>query len=205
MLLVGLTGGIGSGKSTFAALLAERGAQIIDADELGRDALKPGQPAWHSVVDQFGDEVLVPGTMDIDRKRLAAIVFGDRASLAALNAIVHPVILSGIADELERLRNSDEIVILDAALIVEFGMVDTLDLTVVVTADRSLRRDRLVKNRGMTDSEIAERIAAQATDEKLLAHADVVVVNDGTLDDLNAEADRVYAQLAARASGGEAS
>jgi len=100
MLLVGLTGGIGSGKSTFAALLAERGAQIIDADLLGREALKPGEPAWHSVVDQFGDDVLVPGTMDIDRKRLAAIVFGNQASLAALNAIVHPVIMAEIADRL---------------------------------------------------------------------------------------------------------
>src|ERR687884_2222146 len=117
MLVAGLTGGIGSGKSTFAALLAERGAQVVDADALGRLALRPGQPAWHSVVDQFGEEVLTPHTMQIDRKLVADIVFNDRDKLAALNAIVHPVILKGIADDLERLRETDAIVVLDAALV----------------------------------------------------------------------------------------
>lgn len=200
MFLVGLTGGIGSGKSTFAVLLAERGAQIIDADQLGRDALRPGEPAWHSVVDQFGDEILVPGTMDVDRKRLAAIVFSDRDSLAALNAIVHPVILAGIADHLERLRATDDIVVLDAALIVEFGLADSLDSTVVVTADKKARRDRLVRDRGMTEREIVDRMSAQASEEALLQHAAIVVRNDGTLEDLAAEADRIYAELQTKAA-----
>src|SRR5918992_2352219 len=99
MLVVGLTGGIGAGKSTLAALLAEEGARVIDADALGREALQPGRPAWHSVVAQFGDEILAANSMDIDRKRLAAVVFGDPRKLAALNAIVHPVIFKGIADK----------------------------------------------------------------------------------------------------------
>src|SRR5688572_14864126 len=128
MLVAGLTGGIGSGKSTFAALLAERGAQVIDADQIGRDILRPGEPAWHSVVDQFGDEILSPGTMNIDRKQLAGIVFSDPGKLAALNAITHPAIVARIADDLERLRNTDEVVILDAALIVELGLTDTVDV-----------------------------------------------------------------------------
>ncbi len=196
MLLVGLTGGIGSGKTTFAALLAERGAQIIDADQLGRDALRPGEPAWHSVVDQFGDEVLVAGSMEIDRKHLARIVFEDRDKLAALNAIVHPVIAKGIADELERLRNTDEVVILDAALLVELGLTGSLDKTIVVTAGKQARRDRLVESRGMSPTEIEARIRSQATEEELIAKADIIVKNTGSLEDLAHEADRVWAALA---------
>src|SRR5918996_4665782 len=110
MLVVGLTGGIGAGKSTFAALLAERGATIIDADQLGRDALKPDSRAWHSVVGQFGREILAPGTIEIDRPRLANIVFENPGKLAALNAIVHPVIVEGVARRLDRLRGADAIV-----------------------------------------------------------------------------------------------
>lgn len=195
MLLVGLTGGIGSGKSTFAALLAERGAHVIDADLLGREALQPGKPAWHSVVDQFGDEILAAGSMDIDRKRLAAIVFENRDALAALNAIVHPVIFSGIADRLEKLRADNAIVILDAALLVELGMVDSLDLTIVVVAERARRTDRLTRGRGMTEREITSRMGAQASEEELIERADVVVRNNGTLTELVGEADRVYAEL----------
>ena len=198
MLLVGLTGGIGSGKSTFAALLAERGAQIIDADLIGREALQPGQPAWHSVVDQFGDEILVPGTMDVDRKRLAGIVFEDKRALAALNAIVHPVIFREIADRLERLRDTDAIVILDAALLVELGMVDNLDHTIVVVADEAKRFERLISSRGMSRKEIADRMAAQAPTEDLVARADIVIENTGSLDRLAVEADRVYSTLAAK-------
>ena len=198
MYVVGLTGGIGAGKSTFASLLAERGAQIIDADVLGRDALQPGKPAWHSAVDQFGDEILVPVTMDIDRKALARIVFNDPGKLAALNAIVHPVIMSGIADELERLRNTESIVILDAALIVELGLTDSLDMTIVVVADESKRSERLIRNRGMEIADISARIAAQSSEEDLLARADVVVRNDGGMEQLVSEADRVWRLLADR-------
>ncbi|HWL64389.1 MAG TPA: dephospho-CoA kinase [Actinomycetota bacterium] len=195
MLLVGLTGGIGSGKSTFAALLAERGAQIIDADLIGREALQPGKPAWHSVVDQFGDEVLVPGTMDIDRKRLASIVFQDRPALAALNAIVHPVIFKEIADRLETLKDTDAIVVLDAALLVELGLIDSLDHTIVVVANDAKRVERLISGRGMSRKEIADRMAAQAPVEDLIARADIVVENTGSLEHLAAEAERVYSAL----------
>ena len=198
MFVVGLTGGIGAGKSTFAALLAERGAQIIDADVLGRDALQPGRPAWHSTVAQFGDEILVPGTMDIDRKLLAGIVFNDPGKLAALNAIVHPVIMSGIADELERLRNTETVVVLDAALIVELGLTDSLDMTIVVVADEKKRSERLVRNRGMEVADISGRIAAQSNEEDLIARADVVVRNDGGMERLVSEADRVWQLLADR-------
>lgn len=194
MLVVGLTGGIGSGKSTFAALLAERGAQVIDADAYGHEALRTGEPSWHSVVDQFGDEVLVPGTMEIDRKVLAEIVFSDPDKLAALNAIVHPVIFSRIADALERLSHTDDVVVVDAALIIETGVYKSLDALIVVRCEDRIRRERLAE-RGMPLSDIEARIAAQAPVEVLEQRADIVVDNDGTPEDLAAEADRVWTEL----------
>lgn len=201
MLVAGLTGGIGSGKSTFAAMLEERGAEVIDADALGRAALEPGQPAWHSAVDQFGNEILSAGSMEIDRKHLARIVFGDRDKLAALNAIVHPVIMGRIADTLEALSGTDEIVILDAALIVELGLDPHLDLMIVVTADSERRKKWLTGSRGMTLEDVEARMQAQAQTDVLLSRADLVVRNDGTLEDLQAEADRVWKELLGRRAG----
>ena len=195
MLFAGITGGIGSGKSTFVSLLAERGAQVIDADVLARDALEPDRPAWHSVVDQFGDEILSPGSMEVDRKKLAALVFNDKNKLAALNAIVHPVVFAGIADALETLRNTDEVVLLDAALIVETGLHKNLDVLIAVVTSPDVRRERLRKSRPMTIEEIDARIAAQADQSEIENLADIVVRNDGTMDELVNEADRVWAEL----------
>jgi len=201
VLVVGLTGGIGSGKSTFAALLAERGAQVIDADALGRDALRPGRPAWHSVVDQFGEEVLAPASLAIDRKVLAGIVFSDPRKLAALNAIVHPVIFDGIATHLEKLRSTDEIVVLDAALIIETGLDEAVDIIVLVVASDEKRCKRLVEQRGMTFDDFRGRAAAQLSPSEALARAHIVVRNDGSLEELAKEADRVWAELGARRAG----
>jgi dephospho-CoA kinase len=198
MFVVGLTGGIGSGKSTLGALLVERGAQIIDADALSRDALRPASPAWHSVVDQFGEEVLAAHSMNIDRKRLAAIVFSDPNKLAALNAIVHPYVFSGIADALEKLSKTNEIVVLDAALIVETGLDKSMDALIVVTAKDDLRRKRLTKDRDMTFDQVNERMRAQKNPEELLAKADFVVDNSGSLGALVKEADRVWTELKSR-------
>lgn len=198
MFVVGLTGGIGTGKSTLAAFLAERGAQVIDADLLGRDALKPGLPAWHSVVDQFGDEILAANTLEIDRKRLAAVVFNDRLKLAALNAIVHPVIFNAVADELDRLRLTDEIVILDAALIIETGLDDVCDALLVVDSSDEKRIARLRRQRGMSLVDARARMGAQAERSGLIDRADMVIKNDGTLEDLAAEADRVWVELVRR-------
>jgi dephospho-CoA kinase len=198
MLVVGLTGGIGSGKSMLAGLLAEKGAQIIDADALGRDALQPGEPAWHSVVSQFGEEILVPGSMEIDRKRLADIVFNDEERRIALNAIVHPPILRGIADDLDRLKNSDSIVVIDAALLVDVGLHDAVDVLVMVDADEDLRRKRLAQKRGMSFDDISARMAAQNDPEKLAEMADIVVRNNGTAEELAGEADRLWDALIRR-------
>ncbi len=195
MLVAGVTGGIGAGKSTFAALLAERGANVIDADALGHEALRPGTATWHSVVDQFGDDILSAGSMQIDRKALGRIVFDDRNKLAALNAIVHPYIVKRIADELERLRSTDAIVILDAALIVELGLEDALDVLIVVATDPNARAERVSTARAMPVAEVTARIRAQAPDPKLLEKADVVIHNDGTLEDLARRADDLWRHL----------
>ncbi|MBA2366533.1 MAG: dephospho-CoA kinase [Actinobacteria bacterium] len=197
MLLVGVTGGIGSGKSLFSALLAERGAQVIDADAYGREALRPGQPAWHSVVAQFGQELLIPQSMEIDRQALAEMVFNDHDKLAALNAIVHPVLFSAIADSVERLSQTDEIVVIDAAILVETGMDKNLDTLIVVHTDESLRRERL-KSRGMSSADIEARMSSQASSVNLLAKADLVVCNNGSLDRLVREAERVWGDLSSR-------
>jgi dephospho-CoA kinase len=198
LFVVGLTGGIGSGKSTFAALLMERGAQVIDADQLGRDALRPGTQAWHSVVDTFGAGVLRENTVEIDRGRLADIVFADREKLAALNAIVHPVIFKGVADDLDRLRGTDEIVILDAALLYETGLAAGMNCVIAVTTDKALRTDRLRTDRAMTVEQVDARIASQGSPEQAEARADIVVRNDGDLEDLGREADRVWDELVRR-------
>lgn len=197
MLVVGLTGGIGSGKSTFARFLHERGAWVIDADELGREALAPGRPAWHSVVDQFGEEILAAESLEIDRKRLASIVFTDPAKLAALNAIVHPVIIRGIADELERLTATNEVVVIDAALIVETGLADSMDVVIAIVAGENARADRVVRERGLTFGDVRARMQSQMDPEMIAAKADIVVRNDGTLQDLEREADHVWSALQA--------
>ncbi len=199
LYVVGLTGGIGSGKSTLAALLAERGAEVIDADRIGREILEPGGPAWHSVVDTFGSAVLAEGSMEIDRAVLADIVFNDPEKLAALNQIVHPLIVSAIAERLEALRDSDAVVVLDAALIVEMGLEDSCDALVVVTAPEEVREQRLSRGRGMKVSDIRARMGSQSRPGDQVARADIVVDNGGSLEDLAAEADRVWAELKARA------
>jgi len=169
--------------------------QIIDADALGRDALRPDQPAWHSVVGQFGDEILRANSLDIDRKRLAAIVFSEPSKLAALNAIVHPVIMKGIADHLERLANTGEIVVLDAALIAELGLETNLDALIAVTATKDIRKQRLQSARGMDPHDIDARMGAQMDPDEVATRADIIVRNDGGLEELVSEADRVWAEL----------
>jgi dephospho-CoA kinase len=199
VLVAGLTGGIGAGKSTLAALLAEQGAHVIDADAIGRAALGPGKPAWHSVVDTFGDEILAAVSMEVDRKQLARTVFSDSGKLAALNAILHPIIFKGVADELERWGSTDDVVVLDAALIVETGLDSILDCLIVVDTPANARRERLVRERDMSRPDIDARMAAQRSPEELLAKADIVVRNDGTLEGLEREADRVWKELIKRA------
>jgi dephospho-CoA kinase len=177
MILVGLTGGIGSGKSTVSALLAAKGAVVIDADAITREVQQPGQPVLAAIAERFGPEVLAPDG-SLDRPRLAAIVFSDPAALADLNAIVHPAVGAEIARRVEAERRTDHVVVLDIPLLVEGGRYRTAGLLVVDTpVDTAVAR--LVRFRGMDEADVRARIGRQATREQRLAVADRVIDNSG--------------------------
>ncbi|SDR11946.1 dephospho-CoA kinase [Thermostaphylospora chromogena] len=193
MLKVGLTGGIGSGKSEVARRLAARGAMVIDADKIAREVVEPGTEGLARVVKAFGEEVLrEDGTLD--RKKLGAIVFADRDKLATLNSIVHPLVGRRVA-ELQAAAPDDAIVVYDVPLLVENGLAGSYEVVIVVDASDEIRLDRLVRLRGMTEADAKARIAAQASREERLAVADFVIPNETTLDDLDAHVDEVWRRL----------
>ncbi|NEK84390.1 dephospho-CoA kinase [Blastococcus saxobsidens] len=177
MLRIGLTGGIGSGKSTVSALLAERGAVVVDADRIAREVLAPGTPGLAAVVTEFGPEVVTPDG-SLDRAALAAIVFSDDAARRRLDGLVHPLVRRRTA-ELVAAAPDDSVVVNDVPLLVETGQAGSYDLVLVVEADVETRITRLV-GRGLTEADARARIAAQATDEQRRAAADVVLDNSGT-------------------------
>lgn len=196
-LKVGLTGGIGSGKSEVARLLAGHGAIVIDADKIAREVVEPGTPGLERVVAEFGPEVLrEDGTLN--RERLGSIVFADKERLAALNAIVHPLVGERVAS-LQRAAPQDAIVVYDVPLLAENNLAPMYDVVVVVDAADEIRLDRLTRLRGMAEADAKARIAAQASREDRLKIADIVVVNEGTLEELRARADEVWRELTARA------
>jgi len=196
MLLVGLTGGIASGKTTVSAMLAERGAEVIDADHIARQVVMPGTPAWCKIRDHFGPGVLHPDGQ-LDRQALADIVFADKSRLALLNEITHPAIFARIADRLEAHHGQDVVVVLDAALLIEAGLAEGVDVVVVVHSPREIQVERLAaKGVGATDAR--NRIAAQLEPEKRLARADMVIDNGGSLEDLGRQVDKLWEELRAR-------
>ncbi|MDF9812565.1 dephospho-CoA kinase [Streptomyces sp. SPB162] len=196
MLKVGLTGGIGAGKSEVSRLLASYGAVVVDADKIAREVVEPGSPGLAAVVAEFGAEVLT-GDGALDRPKLGSIVFADPAGLRALNAIVHPLVGRRSA-ELEAAAGPDDIVIHDVPLLTENGLAKLYELVVVVDASPDTQLDRLVRLRGMDESEARSRMAAQATREERLAIADVVLDNDGPLEALEPQVKRVWQQLRER-------
>ncbi len=193
MLLVGLTGGIGSGKSTVSAMLAERGAEVIDADHIAREVVMPGTHAWCKIRDHFGAEVLFPDG-SIDRRALADKVFGNPSRLALLNEITHPAIFQRIADRLEAAQDRDVIVILDAALLIETGLARRVDVLVVTHSPREVQVERLAA-KGMAAGRAEARIVAQLSADERLARADLVIDNSGSLEDLGRQVDDVWKQL----------
>ena len=189
MLTIGLTGGIGSGKSTVSALLAERGAVIVDADRIAREVVEPGTPGLAAVVAEFGEQVLGPDGA-LDRPALAAVVFADAAARSRLDGIVHPLVRER-ATELAAAAPPDAVVVHDIPLLVETGQAGRYDLVLVVQADVGTRVQRLVQ-RGLPEADARARIAAQATDEQRAAVADVVLDNSGTREELAAQVDRFW-------------
>lgn len=190
MILVGLTGGIGSGKSTVSALLAEHGAVIIDADAITRELQKPGAPLLAEIAAAFGPDV-IDAEGALDRAAVAAKVFGDADALKRLNAIVHPAVGREMAARLDAQRDTDNVVVLDIPLLVENPRAGLCG-TIVVDLPTELAVDRLVEFRGMTRHDAEARISRQATREQRIAIADRVIDNSGTVDDLRRQVDDVW-------------
>jgi len=187
---IGLTGGIGAGKTAVAQRFAELGALVVDADALAREVVAAGTPGLAAVVGEFGPGVLRPDG-GLNRAALGRLVFADEDRRARLNSIVHPLVRRRAA-ELVAAAPAGTVVVQDVPLLVETGQADRFDLVVVVEAPAALRVERLARDRGMSAQEARSRMAAQATDGQRRAVADVVLVNDGDLDRLRAEVDRVW-------------
>ena len=191
---VGLTGGVASGKSTVAAMLAELGAVIVDADVLAREVVAPGTDGLAAVVDAFGDEVLTPDGA-LDRPAMGALVFADAGKRRTLEAIIHPRVRARAA-EIEAAAPPDAVVVHDIPLLTETGQAGSFDAVVVVDVPVETQVERMVGLRALTREEAEARIAAQATREDRLAIATYVVDNTGTLEQLRTRVAEVYAELA---------
>src|SRR4051812_21521817 len=198
MLTVGLTGGIGAGKSEVARLLASYGAVLVDADRIAREVVEPGTEGLAAVVAEVGADVLAPDG-SLDRPKLGAIVFADEERRKALNAIVHPLVAARSA-QVQQAAGPEDIVLHDVPLLTENGLAPRYDLVVVVDADPATQLDRLVRLRGMTEDEARSRMAAQAGRAERLAIADLVIDNDGPLDALEPQVSAVWEQLRERAA-----
>lgn len=198
MLLVGLTGGIGSGKSTVAGLLAARGCIVIDADAFARDLLAPDGAALEDVLDEFGQDLLGPDGA-LDRRRLAAIVFDDEERRRRLEELMHPRIAEAISAELSRLASASDadrmIVVIDHPLLVETGRAGDHDAVVVVVADEGTRVARVAATRGLAPAEVRARVRAQVDDDARRAVATHVLVNDGTPAELERAVDALHEEL----------
>ncbi|MCX4663164.1 dephospho-CoA kinase [Streptomyces uncialis] len=198
MLTVGLTGGIGAGKSEVSRLLVEHGAVLVDADRIAREVVEPGTPGLAAIVDAFGEQVLSEDG-SLDRPALGAIVFADADRLAVLNGIVHPLVGARSA-ELKAAAPDDAVVVQDVPLLTENGLQDRYDLVIVVDTSPATQLDRLVRLRGMTEADARARMAAQATRAQRLAIADIVIDNDVPRGELSARVTEVWAELLRRAT-----
>jgi dephospho-CoA kinase len=195
VLVIGLTGGIATGKSTVAAMFAARGAAVVDADRIAHTLQEPGQPCYHRILDTFGNAIL-DAQGRIDRRRLGARVFADADARRRLESILHPAIREACQQAVRAAEVSGYgVCVVDAALILETGQRGRFDALVVVTAPREVQVDRLVRNRELTEAEARERLASQWSTEAKAALADFVIDNGGDLADTEAQVDRVYTAL----------
>lgn len=196
MQLIGLTGGIASGKSTIASRLAEHGAVVVDADRIAREVVEPGTPALAQIAERFGEGVIAPDG-SLDRPALGAIVFGNPEALQALNGITHPAVLAASTARFRAAAEADPdaIVVYDVPLLVESANEYPFDRIVVANADEATRVRRLVELRGMDPAEAERRIRSQASDEERLAVADVVIDTGGTLQHTRAQVDALWREL----------
>ena len=195
MKVIGLTGGIGSGKSTVSQLLLELGAVILDADKVGHEAYQPGTEVWREVVAAFGREILTPEG-DIDRKRLGGIVFSNPESLARLNQIMHPRMFEMMKVQLEQYRQQGtEVVVLEAAVLLEANWTPLVDQIWITVASESTVVRRIKERTGLPEEQIRARIRSQLSSEERIKHADVVISNDGSLDELKTKVNELWEGL----------
>jgi dephospho-CoA kinase len=192
--VIGITGNIASGKSSVARTFEELGARIIDADEVARAVVEPGEPAWKEIVMEFGEKILEPGGGKIERKKLADLVFRDEEKRKSLNEITHPRIkekIRGLLSEYE--KGGARIAMVEATLIVEGGgLMELLDGLIVVTADEETQIERLIKDKGYTREEAVSRLRAQMPAEEKVKHADYVIDNSGPLEDTRRRVKEVW-------------
>jgi len=196
MRLIGLTGNIASGKSSVADLFAERGATIIDADVLAREAVMKGSPALEAIVERWGKGIL-DADGNLDRAALRHRVFQDQSDLDALNAIVHPEVQRRRSQEVSAARaRGDKVIVCVIPLLFERHLADDFDTIVLVDAPRSIRLDRIVRDRGIDEAEAMKMIASQMPADLKRARADYVIENAGTREDLEIEVERVWQEIA---------
>jgi dephospho-CoA kinase len=185
MKTIGLTGGIGSGKSTVSQILAELGAFVIDADKVGHDIYLPGKEAWQQVADAFGRDILAPD-QTIDRKKLGAIVFGSDEARKKLNAIVHPLMFKDIDRRIKakRAEGFAKPIVVEAAILIEANWLPLVDEVWLVVTNKSAVIERVATQRGLAAKDTEARIASQLSDSERRKHAQVVIENDGSLEEL---------------------
>jgi len=202
MLLVGLTGGMGSGKSTVAAMLERRGAIVIDSDHLARRALEPGTPGHKRVLETFGNSV-ASSKGEIDRERLAQIVFAHEEARRRLESIVHPEVARLFSEAVEAYRDTDRIVVYVVPLLVERSMQAAFDVVVAISASPETRKARLGADRGMRPEDVESRMSAQLSDDERKLAAHVVIQNEGSLQELERTVDGLWGDLLRRTEAGE--
>ena len=195
MKVIGLTGGIGSGKSTVSQVLAELGAVILDADKVGHEVFKPNTEAWHEVVAAFGKQILTPSG-EIDRKKLGEIVFSKPESLSRLNQIMHPRMYGMVKAQIEEYRRQGvAVVVLEAVVLIEANWTSLVDEVWVTVAPQAMVLKRLKEQRGLEEEQTLARIRSQLSSEERIKHADVVINNDCSLDELRAKVRELWERL----------
>jgi dephospho-CoA kinase len=200
-ITIGLTGGIGSGKSTAAKILAELGAPAIDADKVGHEIYQPGAPAYRELIDAFGEGILAPDRT-IDRRKLGPIVFADPAALKRLNAIVHPKMFARMGEMVAAMRRGGETrpIVIEAAILIEANWQPLFDEIWLVRAPREQVLSRIEIQRGAKPSETEARIRAQLSDEERTKHASLIVENNGSLEELRELLKEIWAEALKRNS-----